>query len=171
MLRIALFIATNIAILVVISIVFQLLGLEGVLAANGTDLNLQALLVMSAVIGFSGSLISLLLSKFMAKRSTGCQRIEDSRDPQAQWIVSRVRAHAEAAGIGMPEVAVFPADGPNAFATGRNPKNASIALTTGLLDQLERHLVRDLRTRLRLAVQHPGKRRGIFKFPRLTGAE
>ena len=100
MMRILLFLATNAAVLVLISIVFQVLGIEGILAENGVDLNLQALLVMSAVIGFGGSFISLALSKFMAKRSMGVQLIEQPRNQTEQWLVSTVQRQAEEAGIG-----------------------------------------------------------------------
>jgi len=135
MLRIGLFIATNIAILVVISIVFRLLGLEGILAANGTDLNLQALLVMSAVIGFAGSFISLFISKWMAKKTMGVHII-DPQNPgsaDASWLFSTVQRQAQAANIGMPEVGVFDSLDPNAFATGANKNNALVAVSTGLL--------------------------------------
>ena len=133
MLRIALFFATNIAILIVISIVFSLLGLDGILAENQVDLNLQALLVMSAVIGFSGSFISLLISKWMAKRSTGAVVIDQPRDATERWLLDTVAKQAEQAGIGMPEVAIFDSPQPNAFATGANRNNALVAVSTGLL--------------------------------------
>ena len=136
MMRILLFLATNAAILVLISIVFQVLGLESTLAANGVDLNLQALLVMSAVIGFAGSFISLAMSKFMAKRSMGVQLIEQPRNRTEQWIVDTVKRQAEAAGIGMPEVGIFNAPQPNAFATGMNRNNALVAVSTGLLQSM-----------------------------------
>ena len=109
MLRIALFLATNVAILVVISVVFQLLGIDGILAENGSDLNLNALLVMSAIIGFSGSIISLLLSKWMAKRGMGVQIIDPQapRNDTERWLVATVQQQAQRAQIGMPEVGVF----------------------------------------------------------------
>jgi heat shock protein HtpX len=111
-----------------------------VLDDQGVDLDLGALLVYSAVIGFTGSLISLAMSKFMAKRSTGCVVIDEStRDPDAQWLRSRVRAHAEAAGIGMPEVAIFPAEEPNAFATGARRDSALVAVSSGLLQRMQRN--------------------------------
>jgi len=102
MMRILLFLATNAAVLVVVSVVFQLLGLEGVLAKNGVDLNLQALLVMSAVIGFAGSFISLAMSKFLAKRSMGVRIIEQPRDHTEQWLVDVVRRQAQQARVGIP---------------------------------------------------------------------
>lgn len=139
--RILLFLLTNMAVILVISVIFSVFGIGNVLDEQGVDLDLQALLIYSAVIGFTGSFISLALSKFMAKRSTGCQNIEDSTDPEAQWIVSRVRAHAEAAGIGMPEVCVFPANEPNAFATGMRKNSALVAVSSGLLRGMNRNEV------------------------------
>jgi heat shock protein HtpX len=132
--RIGLFLLTNMAVMLVIVVIFSVFGIGNVLDDQGVDLDLQALLIYSAVIGFTGSLISLAMSKFMAKRQTGAQVIsEDDRDPDAQWLLSRVRAHSEAAGIQMPEVAIFPADGPNAFATGMRRNSALVAVSTGLL--------------------------------------
>ena len=133
MMRIALFLATNAAILVLISIVFQVFGFEGILAENGVDLNLQALLVMSAVIGFGGSFISLAMSKFLAKRSMGVKVIERPANSTEQWLVSTVQRQAQQAGIGMPEVGIFEAAEPNAFATGMSRNNALVAVSTGLL--------------------------------------
>ncbi len=106
----SLFLATNAAILVLISIVFQLFGFEGILAENGVDLNLQALLVMSAVIGFGGSFISLAMSKFLAKRSMGVKIIEHPANSTEQWLVTTVQRQAQQAGIGMPEVGIFDAE-------------------------------------------------------------
>jgi heat shock protein HtpX len=139
MMRIALFLVTNIAIMAVIAIVFSVFGIGSVLDAQGVDLQLGSLLVYSAVIGFTGSLISLVMSKPMAKWSTGAKVIRDARDPQSQWLVARVRAHAEAAGIGMPEVAIFPADGPNAFATGMRRDAALVAVSSGLLRSMTKN--------------------------------
>jgi heat shock protein HtpX len=135
--RILLFLATNAAVLVLISIVFQVLGIEGILAENGVDLNLQALLILSAVIGFGGSFISLAISKFMAKRSMGVQIIEKPRNNTERWLVETVRAQAERAGIGMPEVGVFPSPEPNAFATGMRRDAALVAVSTGLLQHMD----------------------------------
>jgi heat shock protein HtpX len=136
MMRIMLFLATNAAVLVLISIVFQVLGLEGILAENGVDLNLQALLVMSAVIGFGGSFISLAMSKFMAKRAMGVQLIEQPRNQTEQWLLDTVRRQAEEAGIGMPDVGMFHAPEPNAFATGARRDHALVAVSTGLLQSM-----------------------------------
>ena len=137
MMRILLFLATNAAVLVLISIVFQLLGIEGILAENGVDLNLQALLVLSAVIGFGGSFISLALSKFMAKRSMGVQVIEQPRNETERWLVETVRRQAAEAGIGMPEVGIFQSPDPNAFATGMRRNSALVAVSTGLLQNMQ----------------------------------
>jgi heat shock protein HtpX len=136
MMRIFLFLATNAAVLVLISVVFQLFGIEGILAQNGVDLNLQALLLMSAVIGFGGSFISLAMSKFLAKRSMGVQLIERPGNRTEQWLVASVERLAREAGIGMPEVGIFPSPQPNAFATGMNRNNALVAVSTGLLQQM-----------------------------------
>jgi heat shock protein HtpX len=136
MMRILLFLATNAAVLVLISIVFQVLGIEGILAENGVDLNLQALLVMSAVIGFGGSFISLALSKFMAKRAMGVQVIEQPRSETERWLVETVRRQAAEAGIGMPEVGIFQSPDPNAFATGMRRNAALVAVSTGLLQNM-----------------------------------
>ena len=138
MLRIGLFLATNFAIMLLISIIFQLFGLEGILAENGVDLNLTALLLMSGVIGFGGSIISLLMSKWLAKRSMGVQVIETPSNQTEQWLVETVRQQAQQAGIGMPEVGIFDSPTPNAFATGANKNNALVAVSSGLLQQMTR---------------------------------
>ncbi len=136
--RIILFLATNIAVLVLVSIVFNLLGLGGILAENGVDLNLGALLVMCAVFGFGGSLISLFLSKWMAKRSTGTRIIEQPANRDEEWLVSTVKELATEAGIGMPEVGIFPSQASNAFATGWNRNSALVAISEGLLQRFSR---------------------------------
>jgi heat shock protein HtpX len=133
--RILLFLATNIAVLVLVSIIFNLLGLEGILAQNGVDLNLGSLLVFCALFGFGGSLISLFISKWMAKRSTGTMIIEQPRNRQEQWLLDTVAELASEAGIGMPEVGIFPSDASNAFATGWNKNAALVAVSTGLLER------------------------------------
>ena len=138
MMRIFMFLATNVAVLVLISIVFQLLGIEGVLAENGVDLNLQSLLVMAAVIGFSGSFISLALSKFMAKRAMGVQVIEQPRNNTEKWLFDTVKRQAEQAGISMPEVGIFQSPEPNAFATGMRRNAALVAVSTGLLQTMKK---------------------------------
>ena len=138
MLRILLFLGTNIAVLVLISIVFKLLGIDGLLQSNNVDLNLGALLVYAAVIGFSGSLISLFLSKWMAKRSMGVQIIERPGTPFESWLLDLVRRQSERVGIQMPEVGVFDSPEPNAFATGWNRNDALVAVSTGLLQHMSK---------------------------------
>lgn len=138
--RVGLFLLTNIAVLAVIVIIFSVFGIGNVLDERGIDLDLSALLVFSAVIGFTGSFISLALSKPMAKWQTGAKVIDDNaRDAESQWLISRVRAHSEAAGIQMPEVAIFPADAPNAFATGMRRNSALVAVSTGLLHGMRKN--------------------------------
>ena len=141
MFRILMFLATNIAVMALISLVFSLFGFQGLLAENGVDLDLQALLVYSAVIGFSGSIISLLLSKFMAKRSMGVHVIERPGNDAERWLVQTVQRQAEQANIGMPEVGIFTHPSPNAFATGWNKNNALVAVSTGLLDAMSKNEV------------------------------
>ena len=140
MFRILMFLATNVAIMVVISIVFSVLGFDGILAENGVDLNLQALLVLSVVIGFSGSFISLLISKWMAKRGMGVHVIDPNtpRNEAEIWLVATVRRQAQQAGIGMPEVGVFDSADPNAFATGASRNNALVAVSAGLMQSMQR---------------------------------
>jgi heat shock protein HtpX len=131
--RILLFLATNLAIVVVLSITLRLLGVERILDEQGVGLDLNALLVFSAVLGFGGSLISLAMSKWTAKRMVGAQVIETPRTPTEQWLVATVRRQAEQAGIGMPEVAIYDAPDVNAFATGASRNSALVAVSTGLL--------------------------------------
>ncbi len=140
--RILLFLATNLAVLVLVSLVFNLLGLEGILAANGVDLNLGSLLVFCALFGFGGSLISLLLSKTMAKRGTGAYIIEQPRNRDEQWLVDTVAELAQEAGIGMPEVGIFPSEAANAFATGWKRDDALVAVSAGLLRRFRPEEVR-----------------------------
>ena len=134
--RIGLFLLTNIAILVVLSVVLRLLGVESILNEQGTALDLQALLVFSAVIGFVGSFISLAISKWSAKRLTGAVVIETPRNATESWLLATVQRQAQIAGIGCPEVAVYDAPDVNAFATGANRNKALVAVSTGLLSQL-----------------------------------
>ncbi len=126
--RIALFLLTNLAVLFLAGIVMSLFGVN--------PNQMAGLLVMAAIFGFGGSLVSLLLSKFMAKRATGAQVITEPRNQTERWLLETVRRQAQAAGIGMPEVAVY--DGPeiNAFATGANRNNALVAVSTGLLHNM-----------------------------------
>lgn len=142
MYRIGLFLLTNLAIIIVASISLRLLGVESILANNGVDLNLSALLIFCAVFGFAGSFVSLLLSKFMAKRSSGTQIIEQPQTEQERWLVQTVAELAKKADIGMPEVGIFPAQQSNAFATGWNRNNALVAVSAGLLQRFSRDEVR-----------------------------
>lgn len=133
MTRIALFLATNFAIILVAGVIFQLLGVESTLAANGVDLDLRALLIISLVYGMLGSGISLAMSKWSAKRMMGVHVIEQPQGSREQWLVQKVSQHAQAAGIGMPEVGIFDSPTPNAFATGARRDHALVAVSTGLL--------------------------------------
>jgi heat shock protein HtpX len=138
MLRLVLFFATNIAVLALISFVFSIFGFQGLLQANGVDLNLQALLIYSALFGFAGSFISLLMSKPMAKRAMGVQLIQEPRSEFERWLVRTVAKQAEQTGIRMPEVGVFDQAAPNAFATGWNKNDALVAVSTGLVNGMDR---------------------------------
>jgi heat shock protein HtpX len=132
--RVALFLATNLAVLVLLGIVMSILqGVFGIRLGNT-----GGLLVMAAVFGFGGSLISLLSSKWIAKRGTGAHVIEQPRNELEQWLVQTVQRQAKAAGIGMPEVAIYDAPEINAFATGANRNNALVAVSTGLLRSMQR---------------------------------
>jgi heat shock protein HtpX len=137
--RIFLFVMTNLAIMVVLSIVANLLGLDRYLAAHGQSMG--GLLLVSALFGFGGSLISLFISKWMAKRSMGVKVITKPADATEQWLVQTVRAQAEQAGIGMPEVGIFDSPQPNAFATGARRDSALVAVSTGLLRNMKRNEV------------------------------
>lgn len=131
--RILLFLLTNIAVLVVASIVLSVLGVERYISSSG--LNLTSLLIFCAVFGFTGSIISLLLSKKMAKWGSKAQVIEQPRNHKEQWLLTTVQELANDAGIKMPEVAVFPAHEANAFATGWNKNDALVAVSSGMLDR------------------------------------
>jgi len=131
--RIALFLATNIAVLIVIAIIVRLLGLEQIADANG--LNLGALLAFSAVIGFTGAIISLLVSKPMAKWQTGAHVISEPSNADERWLVETVAKLSARAGIRTPEVAIYPGDA-NAFATGAFKNSALVAVSTGLLQSM-----------------------------------
>jgi heat shock protein HtpX len=136
--RMVLFLATNIAVLVVLSVVINILGLDRWLTAEGIDY--WSLLVFSAVIGFAGSIISLLISKPMAKMSTGAQVIDGTESTNHYWLVETVRKLAGKAGVGMPEVAIFEG-APNAFATGAFKNSALVAVSTGLLETMSKEEV------------------------------
>lgn len=137
--RILLFALTNIAVLVVVSIVARMLGLDAVLAANGA--NWASVLVFCALFGFGGALFSLMISKWSAKRMMNVKVISEPANATEQWLVSTVRAQAEQAGIGMPEVGIFESPDPNAFATGANKNAALVAVSTGLLQRMKREEV------------------------------
>ena len=128
--RLFLFLATNLAVLALVSIVMSLLGVN--------PRSFGGLLVMAALFGFGGSIVSLLMSKWIAKRTTGAHVIEQPRNEVEQWLHATVRRQAEAAGIGMPEVAIYDAPEINAFATGANRNNALVAVSTGLLRSMDR---------------------------------
>jgi heat shock protein HtpX len=132
--RILLFLATNLAIVIVLSIVAHLIGLDQYLDARGGSLG--GLLLFAAFFGFTGSLISLALSKWMAKKAMGVQVITQPRNATENWLISAVATHARNAGIGMPEVGVFESPEPNAFATGARRDNALVAVSTGLLQRM-----------------------------------
>jgi len=134
--RIALFILTNLAVMLVLSVVARITGLDRWLALHGGDLT--GLLAMAALFGFGGSLISLAMSKWMAKRAMGVQVIEQPANAEQQWLVNTVRAQAEQARIGMPEVGIFDSPQPNAFATGARRDAALVAVSSGLLRSMSR---------------------------------
>ena len=136
MMRIFLFIATNAAILVVVSIIFNVLGLGSALDAQGIGLNLNALLIMSAIIGMTGSVISLAMSKWSAKRAMGVHVIDQPQNQTERWLIDIVARQAEQAGIGMPEVGIFDTPDANAFATGMSRNSALVAVSTGLLHNM-----------------------------------
>ena len=134
--RILLFLATNLAIVVLLGIVLRLLGIESILDETGTGLNLGALLIFAAVFGFAGSFISLAISKWSAKRMMGVRVIAQPTNATESWLVNAVRNQAQQAGIGMPEVGVFDSPEPNAFATGARRDAALVAVSTGLLQSM-----------------------------------
>jgi heat shock protein HtpX len=137
--RVALFLMTNLAIIVVLSITLRLLGVERILDEQGAGLDLNSLLIFSSVFGFGGAFISLAMSKWIAKRSTGARVITQPANATEQWLVETVRAQAQRAGIGMPEVAIFDSPQPNAFATGASRNNALVAVSAGLLQSMSRN--------------------------------
>jgi heat shock protein HtpX len=134
--RIVLFVATNLAVLLVLSIVAHLIGLDTWLAMHGSSL--EGLLVWAALFGFGGAFVSLAMSKWQAKMFMGVQVIGQSADPTEQWLLSVVQRHAQAVGVGMPEVGIFGSPEPNAFATGMSRDSALVAVSTGLLERMNR---------------------------------
>ena len=140
--RILLFLLTNMAIGLVVMVVWQLLGFGGFLEAKGVDLNLESTLVFCLLYGMGVSLFSLFLSKWSAKRGTGTRIIETPSNREEEWLVQTVQQLADNAGIGMPEVGIFPSDAPNAFATGWNRNNALVAVSSGMLRRFNPEEVR-----------------------------
>lgn len=134
--RIVLFLATNFAIVLVLSFTMRLLGVEPYLTEQG--LNLQSLLIFAAVMGFGGSFISLAISKWMAKKSMGVRVIERPANPTESWLIDTIRKYALNAGIKMPEVGIFDSPQVNAFATGMSKNNSLVAVSSGLLQQMTR---------------------------------
>ena len=134
--RIFLFLLTNIAIMVILSITLRILGVESLLMQNGSDLNINALVIFSGVFGFGGAFISLAISKWMAKRMTGAIVISSPKNNMEKWLIKTVKNQSEIVGIKMPEVAIFPSNQMNAFATGATKNNALVAVSQGLLDNM-----------------------------------
>src|SRR5690606_25215438 len=137
--RVLLFVLTNFAILIVASVTLRLLGIEPWLDANG--INFNSLLIFGALLGFGGAFVSLAMSKWMAKRAMNVQVINEPRNEQEAWLVETVRRQAQQAGIGMPEVGYFESAAPNAFATGARRDAALVAVSTGLLQRMNRREV------------------------------
>lgn len=136
--RVLLFVGTNIAVVLLLSVILGLLGFSGILDEQRLGIDFEALLILAAVIGFGGSLISLALSKTIAKRMTGCRVIEQPRNDVERWLLETVRRQARQAGIGMPEVAIYDAPEINAFATGARRNSALVAVSKGLLRGMNR---------------------------------
>ncbi|MFQ5759701.1 MAG: protease HtpX [Acidiferrobacterales bacterium] len=134
--RIALYLATNIAVLIVLSVSMRLLGIERLLDEQGIGLDYNALLIFAAIIGFSGSLISLAISKWTAKRLTGARVIEQPTNSTEAWLFETVKRQAQRSNIGMPEVAIYDSPDMNAFATGMRRNHALVAVSTGLLQSM-----------------------------------
>jgi heat shock protein HtpX len=136
--RVALFIATNLAVVLVLSVVLRLLGVDRILEESGAGIDYEALLILSVVFGFGGSFISLAISKWMAKRATGARVITTPANSTESWLVGTVQRLAQQAGIGMPEVAIYEAPDMNAFATGARRNNALVAVSSGLLQSMSK---------------------------------
>jgi heat shock protein HtpX len=134
--RIFFFVLTNALVIGLFSIICWVFGVESYMV--GTGLNLKALLIFSALFGFLGSAVSLFISKWMAKRGTGTVIIQTPQNPTEQWLIDSVRDLSQKAGIGMPEVGIFPSEAPNAFATGWNRNNALVAVSAGLLQAMSK---------------------------------
>ena len=134
--RILLFLLTNIAIMVILSITLRILGVDSLFMQNGSDLNINALVIFSGVFGFGGAFISLANSKWMAKRMTGAKVISSPSNNIEKWLIETVENQSKVVGIKMPEVAIFPSNQMNAFATGASKNNALVAVSQGLLDNM-----------------------------------
>ncbi|MAP26487.1 MULTISPECIES: protease HtpX [unclassified Methylophaga] len=134
--RIMLYLATNIAVLAVLSVTMRLLGIDSLLDEQGSGLDMTSLLIFAGIIGFSGSFISLAISKWTAKRLTGAEVITSPKNQTEKWLVDTVSRQAKQAGIGMPEVAIYQSPQPNAFATGMNRNNALVAVSSGLMQSM-----------------------------------
>jgi heat shock protein HtpX len=137
--RIFLFLATNLAVMLVLTVVARLLGIDKYLSAHGSDLG--GLLVFAALFGFGGALISLAISKWMAKRAMGVRVITTPANATEEWLVRTVRSQAEQVGIAMPEVGIFDSPQPNAFATGARRNSALVAVSSGLLQTMRKNEV------------------------------
>lgn len=140
MMRILLFLGTNLGVLLILSIALSVLGID--LSTLGGGFSNQGLLIFCGIFGMGGSIFSLLISKWMAKRSMGVQLIEQANNADEQWLLSTVKELADKARIGMPEVGVFASPQANAFATGANRNNALVAVSTGLLNKMSREEVK-----------------------------
>ncbi len=134
--RMLLFAATNLAVITLLSLVLRLFGVDQWLYQQGVGLNLQALLVFSAIFGMGGAFLSLAISKWMAKTTLGVQLIEHPENAQQRWLIATVERLSRKAGVGMPEVGIFPSQTPNAFATGMSRDQALVAVSSGLLAYL-----------------------------------
>ena len=139
--RVALFLATNLAVILVLSIVLRLLGVDSILDERNAGINYQSLLILSLVIGFGGSFISLAISKWMAKRSTGARVITQPSNAAESWLVATVERQAQQAGIETPEIAIYDSPDMNAFATGARRNAALVAVSTGLLNSMPKNEV------------------------------
>lgn len=139
--RVFLFILTNIAILVVLSIFLSLTGFTAILQSNGVDLDYNSLMIFSLVFGMGGSFISLYLSKWMAKKMAGVQVITQPSNEFEKWYLATVEEHSKILGIKTPEIGIFQSDAPNAFATGASKNSSLVALSTGLINKMDRNEV------------------------------
>jgi heat shock protein HtpX len=136
--RIFLFLVTNVAIMVILSITLRILGVDSLLVQNGSDLNINALVIFSGVFGFGGAFISLAISKWMAKRMTGAVVIDNPSSNIEKWLMETVEKQSKIVGIKMPEVAIFPSNQMNAFATGASKNSALVAVSQGLLENMNK---------------------------------